>query len=41
MIVAERNNAQMLWKPEHKWIDDNETADQLARNVTLLPFIKP
>jgi hypothetical protein len=39
MILAECNNVQLLWVPEQKRIEGNETADQLARKGSLYPLV--
>jgi hypothetical protein len=39
MILAECNNVQLLWVLEHKGIEANETADQLAKRGLWHPFI--
>jgi hypothetical protein len=41
MILTECNKVYLLWVLGHKGIEGNETANQLAREGSLLPFIGP
>jgi ribonuclease HI len=41
MILAEQNNIQLQWVPGHKEIKGNAIDDQLAKRVSLHPFIRP
>jgi hypothetical protein len=41
MILAECNNVQLLWVQGHKWIEGNETANQLANRGSLHPLAGP
>jgi hypothetical protein len=37
--LAEHNRVQLIWMPGHEDIEDNETADQLAKLGSECPFI--
>jgi ribonuclease HI len=39
--MAEHNRIKLIWVPGHKEIDENETADQLAREGSSNPFTGP
>ena len=39
--LAEHNRIKLIWVPGHKKIDENEIADQLAREGSSNPFTGP
>jgi ribonuclease HI len=41
MKLAEHNRVQLIWVPDHRSTEDNETATQLARVGSECPFTGP